>query len=96
MNLETFAGLAGLFGALFIAYHIAEMFRGVKMQGIGPVENPFTPLAKSKASKPEIYTPEWYSQQGRLKITDHNGNVSYYSGRRYGVTFSGTVEDAEE
>lgn len=88
-------GILGLLGALFIIYHIAEMFRGVKMQGIGPVDNPFNIIGK-KPAKTLLYSPEWYGQQGRLKITDHNGNVSYYSGRRYGVTFTGTVEDAEE
>lgn len=95
MNFETLAGLAGLFGVMFVIYHIVEMFRGVKMGGIGPIADPFNAIGK-KPAKPLLYSPEWYQQQGRLKITDRNGNVSYYSGRRYGVTFTGTVEDAEE
>lgn len=56
MNFETFAGLAGLFGALFIAYHIAEMFRGAKMFGARPTEarayeTDATPTAKPEAER---------------------------------------------
>ena len=103
MNFELIAGLAGLWGAMFIIYHIIEMFRGVKMGGIGPIANPFE---RRSEYKPLLMSPDWLNEKGRLRITRRNPNavggvsVSIFSGWRRNVNWNDPdiidIQDAEE
>lgn len=83
--IDFLIGLFSFFVAAFILRTIFEMFEGVKMDGIGPIKNPFE---RKNTYRPLLGSRDWMREQGRIRITRRNPDavdnvsVSLYSGRR--------------